>query len=158
MMLGDPAAWTEKFVSLDVRLLQRIEAIWPQCLTVLPDQPGEDTITINLVNVLSKDQEARKLFHWLEYQAAYSMLLPINCINCLPVKSFIALSSGLGFSAARASEPLPVGETGVSNGKGGGREGDHPFCTERSAGRTGRRGRSRAGRAGILPRARGGAP
>lgn len=68
MILGDPAAWTEKFVSLDARLLQRIEAIWPQCLAVLPDQPGEDTITINLVNVLSKDRETRSLFHWLEYQ------------------------------------------------------------------------------------------
>ena len=35
----------------------------------------------------------------------------------------------MGFCAQRAHEPLPVGETGVSKGKGEGREGDHPFCT-----------------------------
>ena len=32
------------------------------------DQPTEDTITINLVHLLSMDPPARRLFHWLEFQ------------------------------------------------------------------------------------------
>ena len=35
---------------------------------MLPSQPQEDAITINLVHMLSKDPGARRLFHWLEYQ------------------------------------------------------------------------------------------
>ena len=43
-------------------------AIWPKCVAVLPSQPSEDDITLNLVNLLSKDPRARRLFHWLEFQ------------------------------------------------------------------------------------------
>ncbi len=50
--------------------------------------------------------------------------------------------------------PLPVGETGVSKGKDEGGEGDHPFCTKRSGGRTGKRRRNRR----ESFRARGAAP
>ncbi|MCG8605709.1 hypothetical protein MJD09_12020 [bacterium] len=35
---------------------------------MLTDQPDEDTITINLVHILSKDASARRLFHHLAYQ------------------------------------------------------------------------------------------
>ena len=35
---------------------------------MLPSQPQEDAITINLVHMLSKDPGARRLFHWLEFQ------------------------------------------------------------------------------------------
>ena len=45
----------------------------------------------------------------------------------------MALPFVQGFSAARAHEPLPVGETGGSKGKGEGREGDHPDCTSERA-------------------------
>ena len=65
---GDPATWTDRFRSLDTRLLQRVVAVWPKCVAVLPSQPPEDCITINLVNLLSKDPQARRLFHWLEFQ------------------------------------------------------------------------------------------
>ena len=47
--------------------LQCVEAVWPECLDKLQNQPEEDTITINLVNLLSKDQLARRLFHWIEF-------------------------------------------------------------------------------------------
>ena len=68
MVVGDPAIWADRFRSLDVRFLQCVVAVWPRCLAVLPDQPGEDTITINLVDILSKDANARRLFHHLAYQ------------------------------------------------------------------------------------------
>ena len=42
--------------------------VWPQCVAMLPDQPKEDEITIILVNILSKDPQARRLFYWLEFQ------------------------------------------------------------------------------------------
>ena len=35
---------------------------------MLPSQPQEDAITINLVHLLSMDPGARRLFHWLEFQ------------------------------------------------------------------------------------------
>jgi hypothetical protein len=68
MVVGDPTKWVNRFRSLDMRFLQCVIAVWPKCLAVLPSQPDEDTITINLVDLLSKDQQARRLFHWLEFQ------------------------------------------------------------------------------------------
>jgi len=67
MVVGSPSAWTERFRSLDVRFLERVAAVWSECVAGLPAGPTEDTITINLVNVLSKDRQARRLFHWLEF-------------------------------------------------------------------------------------------
>lgn len=37
------------------------------CRAVLPSNPDEDTITINVVDVLSKDADARRWFYHLEY-------------------------------------------------------------------------------------------
>ena len=68
MVVGDPSIWADRFRSLDIRLLQCIVTVWPKCLAILPPQPDEDTITINLVDILSKHPQARRLFHWLEYQ------------------------------------------------------------------------------------------
>ena len=65
---GDPAIWADRFRSLDTRFLQRVVAIWPKCVAVLPSQPSEDAITINLVHLLQKDPGARRLFHWLAFQ------------------------------------------------------------------------------------------
>ena len=67
-VVGDPAMWADRFRSLDIQFLQCVVAVWPTCLAVLPGQPDEDTITINLVDILLKDQQARRLFHWLEFQ------------------------------------------------------------------------------------------
>ena len=66
-MVGDAGAWTARFRTLDVRFLERVVAVWPRCLKVLPANPDEDMITENLVAVVSKDAEARRLFHYLEY-------------------------------------------------------------------------------------------
>lgn len=67
MAMGNPSAWTARFCTLDERFLERIIALWPRCLAVLPNNPKEDTITENLVAVLSKDAQARRLFHHMEY-------------------------------------------------------------------------------------------
>ena len=42
--------------------------MWPRCLSVLPSQPGEDTITANLVDLLLHDPDIRRHFHWIEFQ------------------------------------------------------------------------------------------
>ena len=68
MLVGDPAAWLDRFRSVDVRFLERLAVLWPNCLAILPQNPDEDTITINIVDVLSKDVEARRWFYHLEYQ------------------------------------------------------------------------------------------
>ena len=68
MLVGDVRAWAEKFVTFDDRLLERIVAVWPACMALLPGQPGEDIITINLVDLLGKDPTVRRLCHWIEYQ------------------------------------------------------------------------------------------
>lgn len=68
MVVGDAQAWADKFVTFDDRFLQRIIAVWPACMTLLPGQPHEDTITINLVDMLWKDAAVRRLCHWIEYQ------------------------------------------------------------------------------------------
>lgn len=68
MVVGDPSVWVSQFTSIDDRLLARIVAVWPQCLTVLPPTPEEDVITFNLKSLLTKDAEARLIFYHLEYQ------------------------------------------------------------------------------------------
>jgi hypothetical protein len=66
--LGDLKDWTSRFRTLDERLLERILAVWPKCLAVLPCQPIEDRITINLVACLSKDAIVRRICFYIEYQ------------------------------------------------------------------------------------------
>ncbi len=68
MLVGDPAHWIARFRSLDVRFLECVLAVWPRCVELLSEKPDEDTITINLVNILSRDTKARRLFHHLAYQ------------------------------------------------------------------------------------------
>ena len=68
MMIGDPAIWADQFRSLDSQFLQCVVAVWPKCLARFSGPPTEDQITINLVAILSKDKDARRLFHSLEYQ------------------------------------------------------------------------------------------
>lgn len=67
MVLGDPGVWAARFRTLDDRFLERVVAVWPRCLKVLPPDPDEDMITENLVAMVSKDAQARRLFHYLEY-------------------------------------------------------------------------------------------
>ena len=67
-MAGDPAAWADRFRSFDQRFLERVVAVWPWCLTVLPDRPDEDVITTNLVTLLARDSGILRQFHWIEYQ------------------------------------------------------------------------------------------
>ena len=43
-------------------------AVWPECLSRLQNQPLEDEITTNLVDLLEKNLLARRMFHWIEYQ------------------------------------------------------------------------------------------
>lgn len=68
MMAGDPSYWVSRFTSIDDRLLARIIALWPQCLSLLPLSPVEDVITFNLRSLLTKDAEARLIFYHIEYQ------------------------------------------------------------------------------------------
>ncbi|MCA1197922.1 hypothetical protein K9B35_08085 [Sphingomonas sp. R647] len=68
MLLGDTEKWAARFASLDDRILDRIAAVWPTLLDLLPGQPDEDTITINLVSLLGKDPVVRRLCHWIEFQ------------------------------------------------------------------------------------------
>lgn len=68
MIVGDPQEWKDRFITLDERLLQRILLLWPACLALLPGQPEEDTITINLVHLLSKDAVVRRICYFVTYQ------------------------------------------------------------------------------------------
>lgn len=68
MVLGDLQFWSRQFISADERILERIATVWPACLNVLPVQPKEDTITINLIDLLGKDPVIRRICHWLEFQ------------------------------------------------------------------------------------------
>jgi hypothetical protein len=68
MLVGDVEAWAQKFATFDDRFLERIVAVWPACVAALPGQSLENAITINLVHLLGKDPEVRRLCHWIEYQ------------------------------------------------------------------------------------------
>jgi hypothetical protein len=68
MIVGDPQAWKARFVTLGERLLARILHVWPACVALLPEQPEEDTITINLVDLLSNDAVVRRICYFVAYQ------------------------------------------------------------------------------------------
>jgi len=68
MIVGDPRDWKDRFITLDERLLQRILHLWPACVALLPGQPDEDTITINLVHLLSIDAVVRRICYFVTYQ------------------------------------------------------------------------------------------
>jgi len=68
MLVGDAAAWATRFTTFDERFLERVIEVWPSCAAVLPGQPEEDAITINLIHHLGKDPVVRRLCHWIEYQ------------------------------------------------------------------------------------------
>lgn len=65
---GDPVLWAEKFRSFDTQFLECVTVVWPECLSRLQNQPLEDEITINLVDLLEKNPLTRRMFHWVEYQ------------------------------------------------------------------------------------------
>ena len=65
---GTPATWAARLRSLDVRFLQRVVEVWPECLRTLSDQPREDDITFNLVVRLRKDRHVRRWFHFVAFQ------------------------------------------------------------------------------------------
>ena len=67
MRVGDPSYWAAKFRRLDVRFLERVVALWPRCLATLPPNPHEDRITISIVDIVSRDPEARRLCHDLVF-------------------------------------------------------------------------------------------
>ena len=66
-MIGDPAAWLRQYRSLDQHMMALVATVWPRCIADLPVQPDEDTITIQLVDALSRDPGARRL-GVIEYQ------------------------------------------------------------------------------------------
>lgn len=68
MIVGDPHAWKARFITLDERLLSRILHLWPACVALLPGQPEEDTITINLVHLLANDAVVRRICYIVIYQ------------------------------------------------------------------------------------------
>jgi hypothetical protein len=68
MIAGDPHDWKDRFITVDDRLLQRILHLWPACVALLPGQPEEDIITINLVHLLSIDAVVRRICYFVIYQ------------------------------------------------------------------------------------------
>ena len=67
MVVGDRTMWADKFRSIDTRFLECVVAVWPGCLAVLPEQPDEDIITVNLVKLMLENPRVRRLVHWIEY-------------------------------------------------------------------------------------------
>jgi hypothetical protein len=67
MIVGDPHVWKARFITLDERLLSRILHVWPPCVALLPGQPEENCITINLVALLLQDAVVRRICYFVVY-------------------------------------------------------------------------------------------
>lgn len=67
-MMGDPAPWLRHYRTVDTRMVASVAAVWPGCVAKLPAQPDEDTITIQLVNALRGNPDARCLATRIDYQ------------------------------------------------------------------------------------------
>lgn len=66
--VGAPTEWAKNFRSLDIRFLECVAKVWSRCLATLSNQPKEDIITANLVDILFKDPQCRRQFYHIEYQ------------------------------------------------------------------------------------------
>ena len=66
-MMGDRGLWVDRYRSIDTRLVKLVVEMWCACVSRLGTNPDEDTITIQLVNSLSRDERARRL-GIIEYQ------------------------------------------------------------------------------------------
>lgn len=80
MAFGNPQTWASCFKSVDQRLLERIHVVWPKCLALLPSQPEEDCITQNLIHLLSKDEDARRL-GYIDSQYEPFHILPNGAVS-----------------------------------------------------------------------------
>lgn len=60
-MIGDPASWLRRYRTVDTRMVACVAAVWPGCVARLPAQPDEDTITIQLVDMLRGNPGSRRL-------------------------------------------------------------------------------------------------
>ena len=60
--------WSTRFKVLDRRFLERVLVVWPRCVARLPPDAVEEQITVSLVDLLTGDREASRLFHYLEYE------------------------------------------------------------------------------------------
>ena len=67
MVSGERRSWVERFRVTDRKFLHCVARIWRQSIARLPPSSCEDTITVALVEALSKDAEARGWFY-CEYQ------------------------------------------------------------------------------------------
>ena len=68
MIYGKAGVWADRFKGYDDRLLERICLLLPGCVAALGDNPKEDQITLNLVNLFRKDPKIRRMFHDWEFQ------------------------------------------------------------------------------------------
>ena len=60
-MPGDPVSWLQRYRTVDTRMVEFVAAVWSVCIAGLPAQPDEDTITIQLVDALSKNSDVRRM-------------------------------------------------------------------------------------------------
>ena len=67
MVSGERRSWVVKFRVTDRKFLHCVARIWWQAIAHLPRSSCEDTITVALVDGLSKDAEARNAFY-CDYQ------------------------------------------------------------------------------------------
>ena len=67
MVSGERRSWIEKFRAIDRKFLRCVARVWWQSIARLPRSSCEDTITVALVDGLSRDAEARSAFY-CDYQ------------------------------------------------------------------------------------------
>ena len=67
MLVGNPENWVKRLRRADDLFLARIVDLWPRCVAKLPADSNEDTITANLVDIVSKDSEVSRRFY-VSYQ------------------------------------------------------------------------------------------
>jgi hypothetical protein len=75
MFIGNASSWKNSFQTSEQRFTAKIAKHWPNCRELLDSSSIEDDITNNLVNLLCKDSEVRKL-GWPEAQ-----FVPFGFVN-----------------------------------------------------------------------------
>lgn len=89
MILGDASHWIERFKSVDQRFTEKIVDNWAKCRSLVSPSSKEDDITNNLVNLLWRDREVRRI-GWPELQ--FIPLEPLGNMGGVIGKGYIDIA------------------------------------------------------------------
>lgn len=89
MALGDLSQWIKNFESVEQKFTAKLVSKWPECRNKLNSRSEEDDITNNLIQILWKDPDVRRLGY---IEAQYVPLIPTGNKGAVTATGYIDIA------------------------------------------------------------------